>query len=380
MRSRLRKSELDYEFNLGNETLRTQVFTKGSGMVPFDKLNLNVNEKGQIEKKVVNPDFDPKEAQRAAKAGGTYDVPYYLDSDLPNSKFKSYLQTEEAIKKTPELVDIYEQFSTEIDGMNHKEAYDFIEQKYNQKRAKLSMADAEYEIYGPKRQKAEKLSTIGYSTKNGTAALGNIRNKTILVHEPGQEPKEFGIQDFLDEYGITPEQFVNNTYVHGQVKSTNPLVASGEEFSYTNPEDGAGITFIASNKSQEDLKFKSPDYELARPAHNGLYDRSKSVYTGIPEIDQTYGRIHSRATDVYESDLLIERLQTNNDLTEDEREEIVDNLSKLQKNPKLDNYVERRVDLYQTDTGINLTQYEGLRLSDIAQLKTELQQYGKSEE
>lgn len=356
LKHNLRKKEIDYEFNLGNETLRTQVFTKGSGM---PELNLTFDKKGLRDERVemrwsqINKQLEPKT----------------VVSHKPN--FKEYIKSEEAEREYPALVDLGHRFNDYIENLSDDKAFDFLVKKYNEKRDALQTADVQYEIYGnPKRLQARREVLIGSVDRNGTGRIGNIRNKTIIVRSEGSEPKAYKFQDFLNQYGITKEEFIGNTSVHGSIRSDNPLVASGEEMSYTR-EDGTGISFTASDISLEDAQFKSPEYTLHQARAYGGVDKTKSVYIGVPELDQQYGRVYAEGQDLYESDIIAQRMDDFS-LPQDELQELADRYAELKDNPNKDTYVGRDVKIISATTGEDLTTKEGLTLDKIAYLKSML--------
>lgn len=354
LKHNLRKKEIDYEFTLGNETLRTQVFTKGSGM---PELNLAPDGKGLKDERVemrwsnINKQMEPKT----------------VVSKKPN--FKKYITTEEAQREYPELVTLANRFSSHIEKLDDEQAFKFIEQKYNEKREALQTADAEYTVYGnPKYLDAKRKILVGESSGQGKARIGNIRNKTIIVHSAGAEPQAYKFQDFLRKYDISPEEFVANTYLHGNIRSDNSLVASGEELSYTR-KDGTGITFVASDISQEDAQFKSPEYTLHQARSNGMMDKTTSTFLGVPELDQKYGRVYAEGEDVYESDLIARRMDDPT-LPFDEAQALADQYVELKSNPANDTFRGRDVKIISVATGEDLTAKEGLTLDKIAYLKS----------
>lgn len=354
LKHNLRKKEIDYEFNLGNETLRTQVFTKGSGMRP---LELTFDGKGLKEERVemrwsqINKQLEPKTVVSRKE------------------NFKKYITSDEARAKYPGLVELGDRYADHIDKLSDQKAFDFLSKKYEEKREALQTADAQYTVYNnPKFLEAKRKVLVGESDRQGNARIGNVRNKTILVHSPGSEPKAYKFQDFLRQYNVTPEEFVANTFVHGNIRSDNPLVASGEEMSYTRP-DGTGITFVASDISQEDAQFKSPEYTLHQARSEGGVNKTKSVYIGVPELDQQYGRVYAEGQDLYESDV-IARQMDDLSLPQDELQKLADKYAELKENPDQDRYMGRDVRIISSETGEDLTKTQGLTLDKIAYLKS----------
>lgn len=355
------KAMKDYEVEVQNrlETLNTQVYTKGSGMKDFD---INIGKDGKIKSYTNNPNY------RLPGKG----VPLTADTRMTvvdknaNKSFKEYLSSENAAKDNPQVVAMYNEFKGYIDKLSDKEAHKFIKTKYEEKQRALSTADAKYIRYNPDTQKTQNIITLGNLGRTGVAKVGNIRNKTLWVRDGENSVKPMSFDAVLEKYDITPEQFVANGNILGEIKSANDHVPSGEEGNYTDPEGKFSFSFTASNISNEDSAFKTPDFILFEPANNGSKNQSDFTYTGIQELDEKYGMIQSKAEDIYRSDIIIEQMR-NEDLPQSQLNLLGKELKKLQTNPSLDTYQERRVELFDK-YGKSLTD-EGLTLSKITQLK-----------
>lgn len=362
----LRKKEIDYEFNLGNVTSRTPVFTKGSGM---PELDLGFDSKGKVTTgKGADSGYLSGLASTGMLGPGTSGK---TTLENTNQSFKEFIKSDKAKREYPELVKLNDRFKDYVSGLSDDKALKFLSDKYNEKREALQTADAQYTEYNsPKVIAARRLSLIGSTEGKEGARIGNIANKTILVHGADGEPVAYKFQDFMKKYGISDREFVERTFINGMIRSDNSLVPSGEELRYSRP-DGSGITFVATDISQEDAAFKSPEYLLHQARANGSVDRTKSTYTGIPELDARYGRIYAVGYDERESDM-VARQMDDLSLPHEETQALADRFAYLKEHPNEDRYIRRDADLYSSKTGKNLTKdkNEQLTIDKIATLKS----------
>ena len=357
----LRKKEKDYEYQMGSETLRSQVFTT-SGMPDIKDIKVNKNGKVVVGTKFIHT------------PGGIAVVSNYQADKNLGKGFRHYIEAEETKTANPAMVALYNRFKADTQNMSDKDLHKFIEDKYEEKRKALSVSDVTYTMYNEKQAKAVENSLLG--TGDG---LRNIVNKTLIVQENGKPPQEYTVKNLMDNYNIKDtEEFRKNLSSLGNVKSSNPLAASGEQLVWTNPKNGKSIQFLASNISLEDAKYKSPDFELASVAYNGTKNESSFVYTGIPALDQQYGKLQARADDIYESDQLAEQL-SNANLSEEESLKVAERLEYLQNNPSENKFMSRKVELF-TEDGINLSRRgpNSLYLTDIVKTKEQILQNARS--
>lgn len=361
-KSRLRKSESEFEFKLGSETLRTQVFTNDTGM---PELNMSMDKNGNIIKN--NPSaFDLNNAG-VAPAGLVVNPKSVRTEKIGN--IVEYINSEKGRKENPALGMVYDQFARHVQNMPPKQAYEFLKKKYNEKKEKLSVADVETNVYSPKMQDARQKTLIGVGSG---AALGTIAQKKItILDQNNRVVKTVPYMEFVDELDIDNETFKKNAMVNGSIETDNPLIVSGEQFTWSDPETGEVITGIASERSLEEMQYYNPLHKLYQPTHKGDILESDFVETGVQAIDEAYGRMKSVARDVYESDIISERLSKPRGLTQGEMNKLNERLSELQRNPELDEMQYRDVQLYDTK-GTNLTERFNLTLEQLVDTKKKL--------
>jgi hypothetical protein len=372
-KSRLRKTELDHEFNLGREQYQTQVYTIDPGIPDWD---LKVGDDGKIvdvkSALWLKPGF--YEGDAALKA-----------SDLHGKGFKDYLQSDKA-KENPALQTILGEFEDYIETLDNKKAYEFVKDQYEGMAKAMKTADAIYTSYGAKEKDSIEKVLIGDTDAKGNARIGNIRNMTIITQEPGKTPKSMTYALFAQEYGLTDDSFVKRASALGTVRSDNAIAPSGHKISIAlgdkGKDAGKSIEIIASSISLQDAAFKSPEFTLQQARNNLGVDRTEAVFTGIPEVDETFGKVYAVGNTRFRKDLIEEelfKLYTNPGYRSDDPvwKKRVDDLEnekeKLTKNPKLNTFVRRQADLYSYDTDMPLVNPKTgeplLTLDDIAQFK-----------
>jgi hypothetical protein len=116
------------------KSLRTQLYTKGSGMPGWDKLGIQLDENGKVKKMV-----DTGEEDQFSRAIFGYGTGQKKVSGADNIPYKEYLNKN--IEKLPELQDTYYQFKDHIDTLDDKKAYEFMQKKYKEKQDRLSIGE-----------------------------------------------------------------------------------------------------------------------------------------------------------------------------------------------------------------------------------------------
>lgn len=357
------------ENNVGKGTLNSQVFTF-SGM---PDLNFSLNKDGTVD---TIPLSKEDLLQATKNPSGLISRNAFKSNGIP-IKFRDFIESEDGKKTYPALVEIHNRFKSYTGNMSNEKLHKFLEIKYKEKQEALSVSKVTYNIYNPKTAKVMEELALG----TGEGGLRNLANQSLIVQEQGKEPQVYNVNTFMRSYGIKDvEELKKNLHIVGDAKSSNPLAASGEQWVWTNPNGGKmkgkTIEFIASNKSEEDLRKKAPDFELGSVAYKGDKNESAFVYTGISELDQAYGKIQTKANDVYLSDVIAEQLQ--GDIDNKQRLELVKKLEDIQNNPNLNTYQERRVEIFD-ENGVNLSRRgaNSLFLSDIVDIKEAINKNNK---
>jgi len=352
-KSRLRKDEQDYEFNLGQEQYRTQVFTVDPGIPDF---NVKLGDDGKAYFERPQSDFDNTPLGQLA-ANHPLRAKGLIDNSKTAKPFKEYIKSQEA-QANPVMASIYGDFKDVIDGMDNKEAYEFVKHHYEIQQDKMKTSDAIYINYSPKKRDVVQKGLIGNVDGKGVAAIGNIRNMTIITQDPGKPPKEMSFGQFLQEHGLDDGEFVKQAFVHGDVRSDNSIAPSGHKISVSlgdgKSSRGKSIEIIASNISLQDAAFKAPEFTLQQARNNPSVSRTEAVFTGIPELDAE-GKVYAVGRDIRQLDVVDEalfNLYTSEGYRDDDPvwsqrvEQLEKEKEKLIKNPKLNTFVRRQADLY----------------------------------
>lgn len=329
------KKEKELEFNLGTETLQSQVFTKGSGMVP-----LQVDSEGRVRIKT---------GEELAQAAGMGMHPSQVGhSKLGKFEFKDisiddFATSEEGRVNFPALESIVERLP-KPPGVSNLEYNKKIIDLYNKKSEKMSQADVTYTMYGDSRRgKASRSNLLGHGS-----GLGNILNKKIIITERGKEPEMMNVQKLLKKLSVDVKEFKEGFNVHGEARGDNFISPSGELASWVSEDGKKVVNFMVSDISDQDAKRKLPLWSLSEPVREGAVEQSRWSYTGIPQIDTNYGQLQTTANDVYLSDqwnsILLSPTSTEAQMEEAERE-----LEKIEKNPLLDDFIRRETVLMRKD-------------------------------
>ena len=314
------------EYNLGREIQRSTVISKGSGMVP---LNIDAGGKVQIGgiKYVTQPvagQLVPGIKKQAFKAFEDVSLAEYAKSDkgeLNHPGLKA-------------VTDAFPQGS-----MDNKTYNKLIDQKYNEKMEKMSMADVQYRGYGDsKAGNYERNKLIGLPNKGA----GNITEKSIMITSANGNPTPVNFEKLIDTLGVTLEEFREGATLLGEVLSTNPLVPSGKELIYTSPE-GESTRMLVSDISIQDAKIKSPIYEFSKVAHDGSIEETDYIFTGIPALDAR-GKTRAVGIDVYSKDIYND-IKYSEYSTEAQVREAKKELAKIEANPYLNKFEGTKVKL-----------------------------------
>lgn len=293
------KALQDYEFQLSNPTLRTTVYTQVPGMPEFD---IKVTKDGKIITK----------QNKVVEAGlGLPAFIYQQKTARQELPFKEYIQTPEFAEEYPGMVELADRFAPELEDMSDKEAHEFLENQYNIKRDKLSVADAKYQVFDAKRAKNYTETFIG---ENGR--IGNIQNQTVIVREEGRAPQPMSYTNFIKTYNLNQEDFIERTKIHGKLSSTNPSVPSGFNAVYSHPKNPKrNLQITITPESLEKSNYNQPIRTLRMAKTDDTILQSPPTYTGIEEIDyaQENGQlvprqIYARRQDVFVKDQLKEQL------------------------------------------------------------------------
>lgn len=367
-KSSLRKAENDdkikKEWSLNEYMLRTPVYTNDSGM---PELDLKVSDDGVVSQTV---------GQANSVVGTPVGLTYAGKPQVEQTGFKEFITNPATKEKYPELVAEYDKWNYQglFDNMSDKQAYDIVQQKYNEKRTELSNTDAVYTIYdqNSKKARSRKTTLIGSTKGPEGVSMGTLANSNqkLIPNMPGVESEPIDFATFAKEYfGVGEKTFlgrrkskqdleglrklVDGAMVLGEVDSDNSELPAGEIVSFVTPQ-GDVLTFTVGNKSIQEEALNKPIYDLMKPAYNGTLDRSPATYTFLPNVDfdengnkrkvQTVAYDRYYSTDLYEKLQDLERAGQKDSI---EYEELEEEYQKVVNNPLKNPF--RGRELYLTD-------------------------------
>lgn len=380
-RERALKKAADEDDRL--RAFRTTLYTKGSGMPEW---NLGVDNKGIVIEKHMVPGSFP--------APGGFVPDPRNPVNMPKSKntgFKQYIRSEKAKTENPALVGIYDEFKDHIESLDDKKAHEFVKQKYEEKRDRLSVTEDVMYPFNEKEQEYYNKLYIGTSKGKDEGALGLSSQMAVTVYEPGKEPEVYsGIAAFLDEKGISRGEWTRNANTYGDVRADNPAVVAGIRGSYVDAE-GKVYDFSLSHKDEQTMREELPLSVLGSTAMDGSLSTSHSTVMPLPSIDEN-GKlvlenrlIYSKGQDTYESDLLIENIGSferarakgeNLPFREDEYDKMKERYNLISNNPTMNTYARRDALIYDAQTDRPLLDSNGRQMTyeDLLNINRRMQQ------
>lgn len=308
LKSRLRKQEKKEEFALNDISLRTQIYNSNSGMPDWNNLGIDVDDKGNIFQK--SESFNPA----AFSSSGT-NVSYKTSANVAsNVKFKDWIWTEKAPQQ---IKNIANEFATDIQGMSDKQAKEFIEQKYNEKKQLLSNTDAIINPYDEKERKMWSDYLLGTTKgkEGATAGAMFLNDMTATTTMPGEVSTTTGLNlgqkmGLFDSNGRANagalKRFIENAVVSEKVEVPSGEMPSGHKVSYVD-EDGKVWSFMLGPRSLQEEALNSDAYRINQLKKNDAVDVTE--FQPVHPILREYfpNGINVESRDVYQSDVIYQQ-------------------------------------------------------------------------
>lgn len=366
LKQRNRKGLKEYEMTFGETTGRTSVFTKGSGMMDLDIKDGKIAFGHHIPKNYLSDPETSKYLSTLSPEARKAAIDKAMVKDYKNMGLDEYVETEEG-QNNKALVEIVSSFPRPLmdkgngvfEKMSDKQYNKAVINLYEKKKHALSKEDVDYVEYrGSKRGDIQRKTLFG----KGKEDIGTIVHKNIIVTSPTGEPKTMLFNAFLNEYGMDSAEFKEKVGLLGEIKAgRNSITPSGIN-GVVKTKDGFQ-EIIISDININDAREKTPLWILGQAAQTAKL--TPWTNTGIPEIDQ-YGKIRASGRDMWTIDALEQKLL--NEYDPKTIEQLEAEIDKLEKNPALNNYLGRQVDLYAYDPNSKNPNEEGqgqpIKLSD----------------
>lgn len=350
-----RIDEADYAY-------RTMVHNKGSGMPEWDVQKFT--EDGYLSGFKIEERYSPIEK------GNVLKKVYTKNMDMP---YKRYL-SEVAQKEDPAMYQVYQQFKNHVDKLDNAEALKFIKAKYQEKRDALSMTEEVILGYDPKKADRMKTMFLGQVSPDGEDVItpGIIRNMQVWVVDGDDPPKKVNYETLIKESGAgSVGNFIRRSNLHGEIRSDNDYVLSGIQGSYENPKKpGKFTTFYIETGDHKLAQENAPIAHWHAAASQGAVQRTTPAYSGVPELDAQIGPMYAVGSDIYQTDILTQRLANDSTLTDEDKKAIEDRIDYLMKNPLENSYEGRRAELRNMEGFPVLDNETGepLTIEDVMQL------------
>jgi hypothetical protein len=262
LKSRLRTKEEKDKLTMNDVYLRTQIFNSNSGMPEWDDMITGVDEKGNVYKE--NVTFDNRTVGGNELIGGPK-----VERQNTGVKFKDWVTSTQA---PPQLQGIANEFAAAISGMSDKQAKDFVQQKYEQKRQALANTDAVVQLYDEKERDMWTSALFGVTKGKDGATAGSMftNDMTVTTIMPGEVGTMTGIElgkkmGIVNTDGTFNEgklrRLVENGAVTEEMDVPSGVMPSGNKASYVD-ENGKAWTFVIGPRSLQEETLNNDAYKI----------------------------------------------------------------------------------------------------------------------
>lgn len=256
LKSRLRTKEEKDKLTMNDVYLRTQIFNSNSGMPEWSAFDLKTDSSGKI--------YTEKESISWTPYGSNT-----VTEKVPIGNFKDWINTPAA---PPQLKGIANEFASAISGMSDKQAKDFVQQKYEQKRQALSNTDAIVQPYGEKEREMYNSYFLGTTKGKEGATAGALftNDMTVTTIMPGEVGTMTGTElgkkmGILTTNGSVDEgklrRLVENGTISEKLDVPSGIMPSGHKASYVD-ENGKVWTFVVGPRSLQEETLNNDAYKI----------------------------------------------------------------------------------------------------------------------